>query len=70
MTLLRQDEIHLVINTPASPEQREKEAQFRTLAYQHKVPVMTTLAGAQAAINGIAELKRSNFNVKSLQEYH
>jgi hypothetical protein len=30
---------------------------------------MTTLPGAQAAVNGIAELKRAKLAVKSLQQY-
>lgn len=69
LNLLHQGEISLIINTPSSSVERKEERQFRTLAYHRKVPVMTTLPGAQAAVNGIAELKRAKLFVKSLQEY-
>jgi hypothetical protein len=31
---------------------------------------MTTLSGAKAAALGIAALKKSGYNVQTLQEYH
>jgi hypothetical protein len=35
------------------------------------VPIITTIAGAQASVNGIENLiKRPKMNIKSLQEYH
>ena len=70
LELLNRGEISLIINTPGIAEKKHEEIKFRTLAYHRKVPVMTTLPGAQAAVNGIAELKISDFTVKSLQEYH
>jgi carbamoyl-phosphate synthase large subunit len=36
----------------------------------NNVPYTTTLAGAQAAVEGIEALQRSGLEVRALQDYH
>jgi carbamoyl-phosphate synthase large subunit len=68
--LIKNKEIHLVINTPAGQAPREDEIKIRTTAIYTGTPIMTTLSGAKAAALGIAALKRSGYAVKTVQEYH
>jgi carbamoyl-phosphate synthase large subunit len=68
--LLKNNEIQLVINTPAGQSPREDEVKIRTTAIYTGTPIMTTLSGAKAAALGIAALKKSGYSVKTLQEYH
>jgi len=68
--LLKNGEIHLVINTPTGESPRADEVKIRTTAVYTGTPIMTTLSGAKAAALGIAALKKSGYAVKTLQEYH
>jgi carbamoyl-phosphate synthase large subunit len=68
--LIKNKEIHLVINTPAGQSPREDEVKIRTTAIYSGTPIMTTLSGAKAAALGIAALKKSGYAVKTVQEYH
>ncbi|HEV8543690.1 MAG TPA: carbamoyl-phosphate synthase large subunit [Verrucomicrobiae bacterium] len=67
--LLKNREIQLVINTPSGATPREDEVKIRTTAVYTNTPIMTTLSGAKAAALGIAALRRSGYQVKSIQEY-
>lgn len=68
--LLKNREIHLVINTPSGQTPRADEIRIRTTAVYTGTPIMTTLSGARAAVLGIAALKKRGYDVKTLQEYH
>jgi carbamoyl-phosphate synthase large subunit len=69
--LIKDGKVDLIINTPAGKATKEDEAKIRSHAILYSVPLITTIAGAQASVNGIENLiKRPNMSVKSLQEYH
>lgn len=68
--LIKNGEIALVINTPAGRKQKDDEVSIRSIAVQYKIPYITTIAGAKAAVDGIKSLIKGKLNVKSLQEYH
>jgi carbamoyl-phosphate synthase large subunit len=68
--LLKNREIQLVINTPAGQSPRADEVKIRTTAVYTGTPIMTTISGARAAALGIAALRKSGYEVKTLQEYH
>jgi carbamoyl-phosphate synthase large subunit len=70
LDLLKNREIQLVINTPAGQMPRADEVKIRTTAVYTGTPIMTTLSGAKAAALGIAALKKSGYEVKTVQEYH
>src|SRR5689334_20255613 len=67
--LLKNREIQLVINTPSGATPREDEVKIRTTAVYTNTPIMTTLSGAKAAVLGIAALRKSGYDVKTIQEY-
>jgi carbamoyl-phosphate synthase large subunit len=68
---VKNGEIHLIINTPAGKQSKYDDSYIRKSAVQHKLPYVTTLAGALAAARGIAAYRQSRVNaVKPLQQYH
>jgi carbamoyl-phosphate synthase large subunit len=63
-------EIQLVINTPAGKLSQHDDSYIRKTAVKYKIPYITTLSAAKAAVLGIAERRGVPGDVKSLQEYH
>jgi carbamoyl-phosphate synthase large subunit len=68
--LLKNKELQMVINTPSGATPRADEIKIRTTAVYTGTPIMTTISSAQAAARGIAALKQSGYDVKTVQEYH
>ena len=64
-------EVCLCINTPSVRRGviQDEEA-IRKAALKYKVPYITTIAAARAAIAGIEAVKNGKGSVKSLQEFH
>jgi carbamoyl-phosphate synthase large subunit len=67
--LIKNGQIQMVINTPAGMIPRRDENAIRAAAYAHNVCIMTTITGAEAAVNGIAALKEKPLGVKPIQQY-
>jgi carbamoyl-phosphate synthase, large subunit len=71
LDLLKDGKISLVINTPSGKATKEDEMKIRSLAILYNIPLITTVSGAQASVNGIENLiKHPKISVRSLQEYH
>ncbi len=68
--LMKNKDMALVINTPSGKNPREDEVKIRTAAMQNRIPIMTTLRGADAALRAIKSLQGSEVEVRALQEYH
>ncbi len=68
--LIRTGRVQLVVNTPIGKESAIDDSYIRKAAIQHRVPYITTTAGALAAARGIAAWRQNPGKVKSLQEYH
>ena len=66
---MKASEIALVINTPDAAGTADSFSIRRT-ALDMRLPYCTTMAGAQAAVEGIRALKTQPFEVKALQDYH
>jgi carbamoyl-phosphate synthase large subunit len=62
--------IHLVINTPLGRESFFDDRTVRRIAMMQRVPSITTLTGAAAAVNAIRALHTESLGVRALQEYH
>ena len=67
--LIKTEEIKLIINTPSGQRGQSDMKPIRSLAVMHGVPCITTIQGAQAAVNGIESILKGDFSVKSIQEY-
>ncbi len=63
-------EIDVVINTPLGRESHEDDEAIRVTALKYDIPCVTTLSGATAAAEGIAELLDRELSVRPLQEFH
>jgi carbamoyl-phosphate synthase large subunit len=70
LDMVKNGEIALIVNTPSGKAPRADEIRIRSAAVQCRVPIMTTLTSAVAAVDGIAALKKHGVTVCSLQEYH
>jgi carbamoyl-phosphate synthase large subunit len=62
--------IRLVINTFAGPQGRPDEHAIRSLAVSRGVPLVTTVAAARAAVEGIEAMKFRTMTLLTIQEYH
>ncbi len=60
--------VQLVLNMPRGRTNREDEGRMRIAGLQRDVPVLTGLAAARAAVEGIAWLRREDRTVLALQE--
>lgn len=61
--------VDLVINTPLGRGSRQDGWLIRTAAVQRSIPIITTIAGFKAAVEGIREMQHRTFEIKSLQEW-
>jgi carbamoyl-phosphate synthase large subunit len=66
---IKDGDIAMVINTPTDAHSQADSYYIRRCALDYQVPYFTTIAGAEAAAEGIEYLKQREFKVKALQEY-
>ncbi|HPC87178.1 MAG TPA: carbamoyl phosphate synthase large subunit, partial [Smithellaceae bacterium] len=67
---IKNGEIQLVINTPAGRLSKYDDSYIRKAAIKYKIPYITTVAAAVAAVKGIAACRQGHGRAKSLQSYH
>jgi carbamoyl-phosphate synthase large subunit len=65
---IKNGEVQLVINTPLGAQSRDDEYEIGRSAIRHKVPAITTISGAKAAVRGIRNIKSGSIKYRSLQE--
>ncbi len=64
-------EIQLIVNTPIGKKGAVDDSYIRKAAVKGRIPYITTMAAAQATVEGIRSAKRDGkLPVKSLQEFH
>ncbi len=68
--LIKGDRIQLIVNTPRGQDTIFDEKAIRRAAVVRRVPTITTIAAAQAAVEGIAAMQRNRTTVYALQELH
>ena len=68
--LIINKEIDLIINTPMGKGGKTDEGRIRSFAVSHGIHVVTSIAGAQAAVQGIEAILRKKMEVHALQDYH
>ena len=62
-------EIDLIINTPTRTGAQTDEGQIRAMAVGARIPMMTTITGARAAVAAIEALRGGTWHVAALQDY-
>ncbi|MCX7918822.1 MAG: carbamoyl-phosphate synthase large subunit [bacterium] len=68
--LIHEGKINLIINTPLGKISKYDEFAIRRTAITNRIPVITTIPAAFAAVEGIQALQQEELYVRSLQEYH
>jgi carbamoyl-phosphate synthase large subunit len=62
--------IDLIINTPLGGESFFDDRAVRRAAMMYKVPCITTLTGAAAAVSAIKAMRQQGVSVRALQDYY
>ncbi len=71
LDMITNGQIDLIVNSPSGKESVHDDSYLRKAAIKAKIPYMTTMAAARAAIGGIKYVKEhGNGDVKSLQQLH
>jgi carbamoyl-phosphate synthase large subunit len=68
--LIKGERIQLLINTPRGQDTFFDEKSIRRAAVLAHIPTITTIAAAQAAVEGIAAMQRHQTTVFALQKLH
>jgi carbamoyl-phosphate synthase large subunit len=69
LDLMKKGELALIINTPSGKRGQSDMKPIRSMSVLHGVPCITTMQGAQAAVNGIEAMIKGELQVKSIQEF-
>lgn len=67
---IKNNQLQLIINTPAGRDSKFDDSYIRMMAIQRKIPYVTSMAAAQATVDGIAAMRQDQNAPKALQEYH
>ena len=68
--MIEHGELQLIVNTPLGPRAHGDTQAMRAAAVRHKVPLLTTLSAAAAAVSGIAAIQAKELSVRSLQAHY
>ncbi|MBL9141665.1 MAG: carbamoyl phosphate synthase large subunit, partial [Phycisphaerae bacterium] len=69
LDLISNGQIQLIINTPTKKGGNTDEGRIRAQAVRTNIPIITTIAGARAAVQAIQALRAGNWQVAALQDY-
>jgi carbamoyl-phosphate synthase large subunit len=67
--MIKNGQIHMVINTPGGLIPRRDENLIRAAVYAHNICIMTTITAAQAAVDGIRAMRSKPMGVRPIQSY-
>jgi len=67
---IKNKKIDLIINTPVGRDSKYDDSYIRMLAIMRKIPYVTSIAAAEASIEGIEAIKNKKIGPKPLQEYY
>jgi carbamoyl-phosphate synthase large subunit len=66
---IKNGQIQLIINTPTKKGPQTDEGKIRSMAVLHKVTMITTITGANAAAKAIKAIQAEKWGVRPLQSY-
>ena len=69
LDLIKNNDLVMIINTPEGAMPMQDENLIRTATIRSGICLMTTLAGAKAAVDGIAALRLKPADVCPIQDY-
>ena len=68
--LIKNGEVSLIINTPSGKRPKKDTVSIRSVAISRNIPLITTIAGAEATVGGLEAILKKDFSIKSIQDYH
>jgi carbamoyl-phosphate synthase large subunit len=68
--MINNGEVDLLINTPVYWGSSAVESRIRSAAIMHRIPIITTVTGARAAVRAIRALREGDWSVRAIQDYH
>jgi carbamoyl-phosphate synthase large subunit len=68
--LMKGGRIQLVLNTPFGVDPFFDEKAIRRAAVTHRIPTITTISAARAAVDGIAAMQKGRVSIYALQQLH
>ncbi len=66
---IKNENLQLIINTPSGEDAQQDGQTIRRSALDYKVPIVTTIAGANATAAAIRSMQTQALTVKALQDY-
>ncbi|MDD5645112.1 MAG: carbamoyl phosphate synthase large subunit, partial [bacterium] len=69
LDIIKAGDIKLVINTPSGKKSQSDIKPIRSAAAIQAIPCITTVQGAQAAVNSIEAMRVGSLSVKAIQDY-
>ncbi|MGD8452585.1 MAG: carbamoyl-phosphate synthase large subunit [Phycisphaerae bacterium] len=69
LDMIRARQLDLLINTPIHTGSATEEGRWRVASIQLGIPLLTTLAGARAAVGAIRALREGPAQIAALQDY-
>jgi carbamoyl-phosphate synthase large subunit len=69
LDMIHNRQLDLLINTPIHTGSASDEGRWRAASIQRNIPLITTLAGARAAVGAIRALRTGGLGVRALQDY-
>jgi len=67
---IKNRDIGLIINTPIGRSSKYDDSYIRMMAIQYKIPYITSMAAAEASVQGIEAVNKEKGYPKALQDYH
>jgi carbamoyl-phosphate synthase large subunit len=67
--LIANGSIAMIINTPTTTGGQTDEGRIRATAVEARVPMITTITGARAAVSAIEALRAGSWSVSALQDH-
>ena len=67
---IKNGQVQLILNTPTKKGAGTDEAKIRAVAFRNRVPIVTTITGGMAYARAIEALRKGDWNVRPLQDYH
>ncbi|MFC1674416.1 carbamoyl-phosphate synthase large subunit [Candidatus Omnitrophota bacterium] len=67
---IKNKDVQLIVNTPIGRGSKYDDSYIRMMAIQHKLPYITSIAAAEASIEGIEAAKKNKITATSLQDYY
>ncbi|MBM3215500.1 carbamoyl-phosphate synthase large subunit, partial [Candidatus Poribacteria bacterium] len=67
---VKNNAVHLIINTPSGAEHAPDEDKIRMMALEHNITLITTIAGAQAGVMGIEAFRNQEISATAIQDYY